>query len=148
VWSLACSPEATGAVSEELLLSFYDVPINKFLHYELVSRTPGETVISMDVRPEFLQEEGLVQGGILSAIADTAAVYTFLPDLDESQNMTSIEFKVNFLKPASPGSGPIIARARVVQRGRKVGVCEVEVSQGDSRVLKGLFTYLFYPRSE
>lgn len=129
-------------------MSFQEVPINKFLRYKLVSHGAGEAVVSMEARPEFLQEEGLVQGGILSAIADTAAVYTFLPDLDEAQNMTSIEFKVNFLKPAVPGRGPIVARAKVVQRGRKVGVCDVEVSQGESLVLKGLFTYMFYLRGE
>ncbi len=126
--------------------SFYDVPINKFFGYTLVSREPKETVVSMEIRPEFLQEEGLVQGGILSAIADTAAVYTFFPDLDDGATMTSIEFKVNFLRPAVPGNGALMARARVIQRGRKIGVCDVEVTQSDAVVLKGLFTYMFYDR--
>lgn len=125
---------------------FYNVPVNKFFRYELISRTQNEAVLSMEARGEFLQEEGLVQGGILSAIADTAAVYTFFPDLASNETMTSIEFKVNFLRPAAPGLGPLVARARVVQRGKKVGICDVEVSQSEKPVLKGLFTYLFYER--
>ena len=125
---------------------FYDVPVNKFFGYTLVSRKQGEATISMEVKPQFLQEEGLVQGGILSAIADTAAVYTFYPDLEEGSTMTSIEFKVNFLRPAVPGRGPLVARAKAIQRGRKIGVCDVEVSQSEDLVLKGLFTYMFYDR--
>lgn len=125
---------------------FYSVPVNRLFGYKLVSRSSKESVISMEVRSEFLQEEGLVQGGILSAMADTAAVYTFYPDLEKSETMTSIEFKVNFLRPATPGGGHLIARAKVVQRGRKIGVCDVEVTQSDVVVLKGLFTYLFYDR--
>ena len=125
---------------------FYDVPVNKLFSYELVSRSQEEAVISMEAREEFLKEEGLVQGGILSAIADTAAVYTFYPDLGDGETMTSIEFKVNFLRPAVRGRGPLTARARVVKRGRKVGLCDVEVSQSDAVVLKGLFTYMFYER--
>ena len=126
--------------------TFNDIPVNKFFQYELISRSGEETVLSMEVREGFLQEEGLVQGGILSAIADTAAVYTFYPDLAADETMTSIEFKVNFLRPATPGRGPLVARAKVIQRGRKVGLCDVEVSQSDAVVLRGLFTYMFYER--
>jgi uncharacterized protein (TIGR00369 family) len=125
---------------------FYDVPVNKLFGYKLVSRSSEEAVVSMEVKPEFLQEEGLVQGGILSAIADTAAVYTFFPDLKSTETMTSIEFKVNFLRPATRSGGALTAKAKVVQRGRKIGVCSVEVSQSNLIVLKGLFTYLFYDR--
>ena len=70
--------------------TFNDIPVNKFFQYELISRSGEETVLSMEVREGFLQEEGLVQGGILSAIADTAAVYTFYPDLAADETMTSI----------------------------------------------------------
>jgi uncharacterized protein (TIGR00369 family) len=128
------------------LKEFSNVPVNKLFRYTLVSRSSEETVISMEIREGFLQEEGLVQGGILSAIADTAAVYTFYPDLPTNMTMTSIEFKVNFLRPAVPGAGALVAKAKVVQRGRKVGLCDVEVFQSEAVVLKGLFTYMFYER--
>jgi len=60
--------------------------------------------------------------------------------------MTSIEFKVNFLRPGLPSEGPLVAKARPVRRGRTIGICDVEVAQGERLLLKGLFTYLFYPR--
>jgi len=134
------------ASDHKAIAQFLDVRVNKFFNYKLISRSSKEAVVSMEVREGFLQEEGVVQGGILSAIADTAAVYTFYPDLDETEIMTSIEFKVNFPRPALPGLGPLVAKASVVQRGKKIGICDVGVTQSKALVLKGLFTYMFYER--
>jgi len=87
-------------LSKEFLKNFSNVPVNHHFKYDLISRSSEEAVVSMEVLPDYLQEEGFVQGGIISAVADTAAVYTFYPDLDVNQTMTSVEFKMNFLRPA------------------------------------------------
>ncbi len=100
----------------------------------------------MDAAPEFEQETGVVHGGILTSLADTAAVYCFMPDLGDGNAMVGVELKINFLRPALPGKGEILARATVLRRGKRLGVCEVDVSQGESHVARGLFTYLFTSR--
>jgi uncharacterized protein (TIGR00369 family) len=126
--------------------SFDDVPSNKLLGFRLVSRTNEGACLSMEVQPEQLQEEGVLHGGLISALADSAAVYAFYPDLEEMRTMTSIEFKLNFLNPALPGKGQVIAQSKVLKRGRRIGVCEVEVRQLEKPIAKGIFTYLFYER--
>ena len=73
----------------------------------------------------------------------TAAVYALRPGLPSGHIMTSIEFKLNFLSPARADKGTLVARARVVRQGRRVGVCDVDVEQAGVVVAKGLFTYLF-----
>jgi uncharacterized protein (TIGR00369 family) len=123
------------------------VPVNRLFGYTFISRSSEGAEISMDARPEYAQEADVVQGGILSAIADTAAVYAFLPDLDDDQIMTSIEFKMNFLRPVKPEGEPIVARSKVIKRGRTVGVCDVAVTQSGNLVAKGLFTYMFLPKN-
>jgi uncharacterized protein (TIGR00369 family) len=125
---------------------FADVPINRYLGFELVSTSSEGAIVSARPVPEQTQETGIVHGGIISALADTAAVYAFIPDLAEDRTITSIEFKVNFLHPAESAGEPLIARSTVVRRGGNVGVCEVEVAQGELTVAKGLFTYLFMER--
>ena len=102
--------------------------------------------MSMPAGPSFLQETGIVHGALVAALADTAAVYLTLPDLPEGQTMASIEFNVNFLRPGLPGAGDIVARSRLVQRGRRVVVCEVDVVQRRQRIAKALFTYLIFPK--
>ncbi len=101
----------------------------------------------MEMKQDQLQEEGVLHGGIISAMADTAAVYSFYPDLESTRMMTSIEFKVNFLNAALPGKGALIAESKILKRGKRTGVCEVEVTQAGKLVAKGIFTYLFFERS-
>jgi uncharacterized protein (TIGR00369 family) len=130
----------------KLLESFNNVAINHYLGFRLISRSPESAVVEIDPRAELLQEEGIIHGAILAALSDAAAVYTFHPDLPSESIMTSIEFKLNFLSPALGDGGTLAARSKVVRKGKKVGVCDVEVTQGERLVAKGLFTYLFYPR--
>jgi uncharacterized protein (TIGR00369 family) len=131
-----------------LIEAFARVPIVRHFGMRIVSRSSGEALLAMDPLPEHLQEEGIVQGGVLSALADTAAVYTLYPELPAGRTMTSIEFKMNFLRPATPDRGPVAARARVVQRGRRIALCEVDVTQADKLVARGSFTYLLFDRGE
>ena len=133
---------------EDVREAFRQVPVNRFLGFQLVSRSNDEAVVTMEVSSEHAQETGIVHGALLTAVADTASVYVFCPDLSEGSTMASIEFKMNFLRPARIGAGHVHARAKVVRRGRKIGVCEVELKQSDALVAKGLFTYLFWKRTE
>jgi uncharacterized protein (TIGR00369 family) len=130
-------------VPEELKTFYSQTPVNRHFHFRLVSWSSGGAVVSMELLPDYLQEEGIVQGGIIGAIADNAAVYSFLPDLGKDESITSIEFKLNFLRPATLEQGPLTASSKIIRRGRRVGVCEVEVRQSDNMIAKGTFTYLF-----
>ncbi len=130
--------------SEIKFKNFSNIPVNRFFELELISHSDESVILAMRVIPEYLQEQGVVHGAILTAIADTSAVYLFYPHLAEDQKITSIEFKVNFLAPALNNSKPVKAHAKVVKKGRKIGLADVEVFQDEKLILKGLFTYLFF----
>jgi len=125
---------------------FARVPVNRTLGFTLVSCGEGQAVLTMPVREEYLQENGYLQGGLVSAVADTAAAYALLPGLPEGRGMTGVEFKINFLRPTLPGRGDLTARAQVVRQGRTIGVCQVTVEQGGREVAVATFTYLFFER--
>ena len=129
-----------------LTSSFNRVPVNRLLKLRLVSRSPRAVVISMPVRRALLQETGIVHGAVVAALADTAAVYLVLPDLPEDRTIASIEFKLNNLRPGRPGAGDLMARARPVQLGSRVAVCEVDVLQQRRLIAKALFTYLIFSK--
>ena len=130
----------------DYLAEFAHVPISVLLGMRLVERTAEECNVALTPSPQHVQSEGFVQGGVLAALADAAAVYLLLPELPPERTVTSIEFKLNFLKPALVGAGDLEARARPVQRGRMIALCEVDVSQADRLVAKGLFTYVYRDR--
>ncbi|HJZ11347.1 MAG TPA: PaaI family thioesterase, partial [Acidobacteriota bacterium] len=77
--------------------AFSSIAANRFFGFVLVRRSAGSAVVTMEIKPEHLQEGGVVHGGIISSLADTAAIYPFYPDLEEGRSMTSIEFKMNFV---------------------------------------------------
>ena len=123
---------------------FSKVPANRLFQFTLISSTKKRAEISMPLAETYLQEGGVVHGGVISSLADTAAVYTLYPYLTENQSMTSIEFKMNFLSPALFENGDLLAQANLVKRGRKVALCDVEVYQKEKLVAKGLFSYLLF----
>ena len=124
--------------------NFSKVPANRLFKFSLIAASDKQAEISMPLDKTYLQEGGVVHGGIISTLADTAAVYTVHPYLNENQSMTSIEFKMNFLSPVLIENGDLLARARLVKRGRKVALCDVEVFQKEKLVAKGLFSYLLF----
>ncbi len=121
-------------------------PINQLLNLRVTSWGADSVELLMPVREEFLQQEEVVQGGMLSAFADSAAALAFMTELPAEQKTTTIEFKMNFLRPSVLQGGDLRAEARVIRRGGTVGVCEVAVFQGETQVAKGTFTNLFFDR--
>src|SRR5262249_24584317 len=98
--------------------------------------------IRLPFRSEVTTVGDLVHGGAISALVDvaaTAAVWT-AADLARNPRGTTIGFSLNFLAPAR---GPdLSAEGRVVQGGRTIWVCEVQVETADARaVARALVTY-------
>lgn len=129
--------------NKALMKPFSSVPVNLHLGLVLTEQGAGIAVVTMPPDEHWTQETGVIHGGLLATLADTAAVYALRPGLPSGHIMTSIEFKLNFLSAARADQGTLVARARVVRQGRRVGVCDVDVEQAALVVAKGLFTYLF-----
>ena len=136
------SPKPGGSAARDVT-PFADVPINRLLGFELRSSSPEGATVAFTPRADFAQEYGVTHGGLLAALADTAAVYALHPFLEPGERMTSIEFKVNFLAPATAAGGEVVAISSVIRRGRTVAVVKADVTQAGKAVAVGLFTYIF-----
>lgn len=91
----------------------------------LESVEPGAVTIGCDAGEPLTQQHGLMHGGVIASLADVACGYAALSLLPEGKEVLTVEFKVNFLKPASTTRA--IAVATVVQSGRTLTVCEATV---------------------
>jgi uncharacterized protein (TIGR00369 family) len=124
-------------------------PVLTFMGIEVLKVRPGEATVLLRHREHLHNSLGLVQGGVVAVVADVAggvSLYSVLPDPREAA-IPTIEFKLNFLRPA--GSEDLIARGRLVHRGRQVAVCQVDVRDRSERHLAtGLFTYMVRPKEE
>lgn len=97
----------------------------------------------MPFQPELANSIGLLQGGMIAALADEAVAYALWSLVPAGELISTVELKVNFLAPVR--QGPIAAKARIAKRGRTISLGEVEVHEGEQLVAKGLFTYIHLP---
>ncbi len=125
---------------------FAATPINRLLGMRLRHRSPERVEAELPVRPELLQEEGVVQGGVLTALADAAAVWLLWPDLPPARTITGLGCSMHFLASATLSGGPLLATATPVRVGRTVAVCDGTVHQGERLVARGTFTFLLRDR--
>ena len=109
--------------------------------------TGGEGVAWFDVDPDVHWGGTSVHGGALPPLVDIAGAicvaHTF-PDAMTAIDAT-IELKVNYLKRAREGR--VTAVARMVHRGRRVAVSDVNVINGENLCAKGLVTYMLNPNA-
>jgi len=91
----------------------------------MVSVTPGATEIHIPLQPDFLQQMGNVHGGIIGALADSAAGYAALTLLEVGQEVVTVEYKINFVAPAF--GDLLVGRGHVVRAGRTLHVCVAEI---------------------
>jgi uncharacterized protein (TIGR00369 family) len=122
------------------------MPATTVFGFRFLERDERSARVALPLLPEFLQGEARVHGGILATLADTAAVYLLIQGLGIERTLTSIEFKLNFTRPATLERGEVVASAKVVKKGRTVALADVEVEQAGALIAKGLFTYLFAAR--
>lgn len=125
---------------------FAQTPCHRLFGFRLLARSAERVDVELPVRAEFLQEQGVVQGGILTALADTAAVHLLWPDLPSDRTMTGIGCSMHFLGPALASGAPLRATAVPLRLGGTVAVCESTIHQDGRLVAKGTFSFLLRPR--
>jgi uncharacterized protein (TIGR00369 family) len=125
---------------------FAATPCNRLLGLALVQRSAERVVVELPVRSELLQEEGVVQGGVLTALADAAAVWLLWPDLAPARAMTGIDCQMQFLGAGRAGGGPLVATATPLRVGATIAVAESVIEQDARLVAKGTFTFLLRAR--
>lgn len=86
---------------------------------------PGEVEIELPFRDDLCQQHGFIHGGVVTAIADTACGYAALSLMPLEAAPLTVEFKVNFMAPAT--GERLIARGRVMKPGRVLTVCVGDV---------------------
>ena len=135
--------ELTRLQQDGIVARLANNPVVKFMSIGLSGVASGEATLILKHREELRNSMGLLQGGVLGVLADVAggvSLYSVLSDPLKVM-IPTVEFKMNFLRPAK--GGDLVARGRVLHRGRQIAVCQVEISSEDGLLLAtGVFTYM------
>lgn len=100
---------------------------------ELTDAAPGRAEVSFDAGPHHVNLQGLVHGGVLATLADTAMGLAVRTQLGPGRRHVTVNLSVEFLTPGR--AGRIVARGRTVKIGRQLGFAEADVLDARGRLL-------------
>jgi uncharacterized protein (TIGR00369 family) len=109
----------------KIRLSFSKQGLMKTLDAKLISVEEGKVRIECSLNEGLTQQHGFFHAGVLTSIVDSACGYAAWTVMPEGKDVLTVEFKVNFLKPAD--TPKIIAIGTVLQSGKNLTVCEGSV---------------------
>ena len=131
------TPEREKAIREK----FENNHFPRLVGIEIESIEPGRARLSLEVREELLQLQGIMHGGVIATIIDTAVAFAIIGASEPDDRFTTVEMKVNYLAPIREGR--ILADARLVRDGRRIVVADCDLFDSKGRLAaKGLLTYI------
>ena len=114
-----------------------DVPPPGFattLGIEPTQFSEGRAAFALEPGPEHLNPLGVVHGGILSTLLDSAMGCAVHTTLAAGETYTTLALDVKFVRPVVAGQGLVTAEASVIHAGRRTATAEARVVDEDGRL--------------
>ncbi len=108
-------------------------PVGQLVGMRLVEADPGRSVFVLDAGERHWNPMGTVHGGILCDVADGAMGVAWASLLEEGETFTTLELKINFLRPFWEGA--LTAVGTVTKPGRHAGLAECEITDEEGRLI-------------
>ena len=120
--------------------AFDKVAYARFLGLELCELKSGDVTVCLDVRDEVKQNHGVVHGGAIASLIDTASAFVILTAINENERVTTTDLTIHYLRPVTLGR--MLARARIVRGGRRRFVVNVEVENDGGLAATAITGYM------
>src|SRR5439155_27080537 len=111
----------------------FPTPIGKLLGLMITSGGTGRATVDFQASGRYANPMGTLHGGVLCDLADAAMGVAYLGTLAEGETFTTIELKINFLRPV--WNAKLRAQARVVRAGKVVGLVECDILDERQRLV-------------
>ena len=118
---------------EQLMRGEVPPPVATLIGFDLAAVEPGRAVIEFEATERHANPMGTVHGGILADIADAAMGMAYASGLQDGETFTTLELKINFMKPV--WTGKLRAEGRLLSGGRTVGLVACDVRDANDRLV-------------
>lgn len=126
---------------ERIREAFHRVPFAHLLGLEMGEARAGEATIYLNLREDLKQNNGVVHGGAIASLVDTAAAFAILTVLEQGQTTTTVDLTIHYLRPLVKGRAT--AHATVLRAGRRMITVSVEVrDEKETLATTALTTYI------
>jgi acyl-CoA thioesterase len=108
--------------------------------FEVVKLYSGGAILQVATEDHHRQIHNVMHGGVIAALADTAAAIAAYTVVPRGTEVVTIELKINYLQPV--GGGKLTAEGKVLRAGRNFIVVECDVRKQDGALAaKALMTF-------
>ena len=108
-------------------------PVGRLVGFRPTSIETGKAIFELEAGPQHANPMGTLHGGIICDVADAAMGTAYASTLDDGETFTTLELKINFLRPF--WSGHLVATAHTVKAGRTIGLVECDVTDLEGRLI-------------
>ncbi|MCF8142420.1 MAG: PaaI family thioesterase [Deltaproteobacteria bacterium] len=115
-------------ISEEraaFLARDYSCGFTEYCQLEAETVQRGFFESRVKIEPHHRQQDGFIHAGVMATMADHTAGYAAFTTVAEEYQILTIEFKINFLRPAHGNA--LVCRSRIIREGKQVIIAESEV---------------------
>lgn len=131
----------TPEILDKIREKFEHNPFPRSIGIEIDSIEEGRARLSLEVTPQHLQLQGVMHGGAIATLIDTAVAFAIISVSEPGARFTTVELKINYLSAIREGR--VTAEAWIVRDGRRIVVAECDLHDASGRLAaKGLLTYI------
>lgn len=130
----------TLAQTRRIQKALDSVPYARLLGIELQEISPGSATLRFRVRKKLKQNHGVVHGGAIASLIDTAMALAILSALPTGERITTVSLTISYLRPLT--AGEVTATAKIVRSGRRLITVTADVFAHDGKLAStALSTY-------
>ena len=113
----------------------FNPPVFLLMGMHGVEATEGTVTIGMAMSGWLSNAFGVIYGGALALQADAAMTLAAGSTVPAGTAFSPLDLKIYFLRPVMPGDGELLARARVIHRGRTIAVVTCDIVDPAARLV-------------
>ncbi len=110
-------------------------PIGQTLDFWLTVADPGRVVMQGEPHERFFNPVGTVHGGWAATLLDSVMTGAFHSSLPAGQAATTVELKINYIRPITLRTGRVTATGTVIHGGKTLGTAEGRLTDSAGNLL-------------
>ena len=123
-------------------------PISRLMGFTVVEADEGRAVFEATPGEEHYNPIGVVHGGLAATLLDSAMGVAVHATLGPGEGYTTLEIKVNFVRPITRDTGTVRAVGEVIHSGRRTATAQARLEDGAGRLLAHATTTCMILRAE
>lgn len=108
-------------------------PVARLIGFDLTKVSKGKARVELDAGPQHANPMGTLHGGVICDVADAAIGIAYLTTLGPGESFTTMELKVNFLRPV--WDAHLTADASILKKGRTTGLVVCRITEDGGKLV-------------